>query len=164
MKTKSLLTELEELRPFFEKRNKMRVYNAFILSIINTFPEEKSDIVNMLDLTPTVGGTKVPTPKVAMNPNPNFRKRHTPKQGCESCGEKVITPKKQVSEVKRNIGIEEEDIFAAKTWRDIMSIFAGQSAPMKNFMKMQGISSGNVSKPETLAKKIFKWLQDEDKV
>lgn len=171
MKTNKLLIELSNLQPEFERRRKMKMFNAILLTVINTFPEEKTDIINEIGLDFKRTGAKKPTPKLPKDPNPNFRKKHSPKSGCDDCGDDiVIKPKPKASqqvtpvkdESKYNTGVSVDDVLTSKTWRDIMAEFAGLSDPMKTFMQINGIAVGNAKNPDTLAKKIFQWLQDEN--
>lgn len=169
MKTEQFIIELMKLKPLYERRRKMQVFNAVMLATINTFPEEKREIMELAEIPANVTTSRYePTPKVVMNPNPKVGRSKVVHDGCVGCGEKqqpnVQGPLDPPDEVQQAGNVDINDLSKSKTFRDIMAAFAGLPIPMKEFMKVHGISIGNSSKADTLAKRIFEYVHSEDNV
>lgn len=167
--TKSLIEELQNLEQGFRDRNKMTHYNAIVIAIANVFREQKEMIFKHLGVSTNAKhlgyrATLKPTPKVPVNPNPSATSTRIKKEPCATCGNKTEVQNKPLdpeTNVQQHGNITAEMLLKAKSWREILNAFSGRSEDMLKFCITMGIKKGNTKRADTLAKKIYTFIQHE---
>ena len=166
----NLVEALLDLEQEFVDKKQGNVLSGHLLSISNTFREDQQAIYAVIN-----GGNAAKT----RNTKPRTKVKEVKKSrtnvnkyddagNCTTCGGTTVSPadpKEDFSppEDTHKAGGAPTDLtkLKIKTFREILNAFNSDASTMKVVMKLNGIAVGNLVKPEALAKKIFKYMQNE---
>ena len=155
---------LLKLQDKFEKANQGNVLAGHLIGLSQAFRDESTAILSIIDRYQLSGSKRTekskPREKVKFVKPSNIDKEFDDGE-CLGCGKSKVSESTNDDSNDEYDDFEMEKLKTVKSFRDVLNAFMNDSDQMREFLKMRGVSVGNLNDPIELSKKVYDNLQED---
>lgn len=151
---RELIGQLEKAKADFEQRKRGRDWVAMVMTVANTFPEDKHAIMSMFKRDNVrrkpSGKSRDATPKISAVKRPG--------KTCADCPDSVNKAVfgSEVATVK-----QKDKVAGLRTTEDVLGAFENDAEMLAQYAKSKGINIGRSKKGHVIARKIAHYNREQ---